>query len=161
MVYKKFFQATICTLVASVSALTTHIYVMKWLQPYINAIVEQGIKQGINFNPDPSTYSWIIIGAAYLTAIAMVAVYVFLYYHAQHLISGKTRFMKILIVIAIIFGIGGDLVRQPIMDFISLSGSMDFFTSFRLVTLNHIDKWLANIFLAICLVYLCPKKTIK
>jgi len=159
MIYKKFFQATICTMIASISALTTHIYVMKWMQPYINAIIEQVTKEGINFNPDPSTYSWIVIGAAYLTAIAMIAVCVFLYYHAQHLIPGKTRFIKMLIVIAILFGIKGDLVRQPIMNFILSYESMDFFTSLKFVILNHIDQWVANIFLVICLVYLCPKKT--
>ena len=60
-------QATLCTIIVAIFALTTHIYVMKWLQPYINRVMELAI-------------------------------------------------------------------------------------------LHNIDKWLANVLLALCLVYLCPKK---
>ena len=127
-------------------------------KPYINAIIEQGTRLGINFNPDPSTYSFIVVGTAYLTAIAMIAVYVFLYYHLQYLTPGKTKFTKSLVVAAILFGIKGDLVRQPIMDFILGYESASFFVALKFVVLNHIDKWLVNIVLAFCLVYFCPKK---
>ena len=148
-----------CIIVAAILSLTTHIYVMAWLQPYINAIVESGIKQGINFNPDPATYSWLVIGSSYGTAILMVGVYVFLYYHVQNFIPGKTKLAKVLIVIAVLLGIKGDLMRQPIMDFVVSSEAMNASMAFNLVVLNHLDKWLANILLTICLVYLCPKKS--
>lgn len=147
-----------CTIIAALLSLTAHIYVMKLAQPYIDAIIQQATEQGININPDPSTYSFIVVGAAYLTAILMVAAYVFLYYHAQHLIPGKTKFTKTLVVVAILFGLKGDLVRQPIMNFIVSFESMSFVTTLKFVVLNHIDKWLANILLAFCLVYLCPKR---
>lgn len=158
MNFKLLFQATACTIIAAISSLTIHIYVMRLVQPYIGAIIEQGTKQGINFNPDPSTYSFVVVGAAYLTAIAMVAAYVFLYYHVQHCIPGKTKFAKMLVVTAILFAIKGDLLREPIMNFILSYESMSFFTSLQFVALNHIDKWLSNVFLAFCLVYLCPPK---
>lgn len=154
----KLFQAAVCTIIATILSLTIHIYIIGLAKPYINTIIEQGTRLGINFNPDPSTYSFIIVGAAYLTAIAVIAVYVFLYYHIQYLIPGKTKFAKTFVVAAILFGIKGDLIRQPIMDFILGYESTSFLIALKFVVLNHIDKWLVNIVLAFCLVYFCPKK---
>lgn len=158
MNFKQFLQASACALIAAIGSLTMHIYIRQWVQPYINAIIDQGTKAGVNFNLAPSIYSWLVIGAAYLTAIVIIALYVFLYYHVQHLIPGKTVLVRTFIVVAMLFGIKGDLLRQPIMNFIVSYESLGFFISAKLVALDHIDKWLANIFLAICLVNLCPKK---
>jgi hypothetical protein len=155
---KLLLQGAGCTIIAGLFSLTTHIYMMKLVQPYIDAIMQQASQQGINFNPDPSSYSFIVVGAAYLTAILMIAAYVFLYYHAQYMIPGKTNLTKIVAVTAILFCLKGDLIRQPIMNFIMNFESMSFITSFKLVILDHIDKWLANVLLAFCLVYFCPKK---
>lgn len=152
-----YFKVFVCTLLATIISLTTHIYVMKWLQPYIDVIVESCIQQGINLNQDPSTYSWLVVGAAYLTAFMMVGVYVFLYYHIQHIIPGKNELTKWLCLTLIIFGIKGDLIRQPIMNFIISYESMNFSTALTFVVLNHLDKWFTNILLAFCLVYFCPK----
>lgn len=152
-------KCLLCTIFATIVSLTTHIYLMKWMQPSIIAIVDQLTESGININPNPSTYSYLIIDSAYVTAAVMIGIYVFLYYQVQQLIHAKTTCMKALIVTAILFGIKGDLVRQPIMDLIMTLEWVDIFTSLKFVTLNHLDKWLANIFLSFCLVYLCPKKS--
>lgn len=157
MNFKWAYQITLCTLVATIFSLTTHIYVMKWLQPYVDIIISNCVQQGINFNPDPSTYSWLVVTAAYITAYMMIGVYVLLYYHAQHIIPGKNKLTKWFFLTLIIFGIKGDLIRQPIMNFIVSYESMSLYTSLIFVVLNHLDKWIANIFLAFFLVYFCPK----
>ncbi len=43
------------------------------------------------------------------------------------------------------------------MNFI-LMHTTSFNNAFLYVTLDNIDKWIANLFLAVCLVYLCPQK---
>jgi hypothetical protein len=158
MNFKFVVQLVACTVIAALASLTTHIYIMKFVQPCIDSIMEQAARDGINFNTDPSTYSSLIIGAAYLTAIIMIAMYVFLYYQLQNLVPGKTVLKKILFVTLILFGIKGDLIRQPIMNFIVSYELVSFFSACKFVVLNHSDKWIANILLAICLVTLCPKK---
>jgi hypothetical protein len=148
------FKLFACTIMATIAALTTHIYVMKWMQPYIDMLV-----QGMDMNPAPSTYSWLIIGSAYATAFMMIGVYTLLYYHLQHVVPGTSKLSKCLWVTLIIFAVKSEyLVRQPIMNFILSYESMSFLSALAFVVLDHIDKWLANILLAFCLVYFCPKK---
>lgn len=149
-------QMTICSLVAGFVALTTHIYVSQWTNPILEEMMRNAVGQGI----EPQAYPSIIIYAAYITTLMTTGFLVFCYYHVQHLIPGKSKIAKILCVTAIIFGIkGGDLIRQPIMDII-LNHVTGFENPILFVVLNHMDKWLANIFLAVCLVYLCPQNSL-
>lgn len=158
---KKIIQALICAVIATALALTTHIYLSEWIKPTLDAMMQHSIAQGINPNLVPEHYPKIIFYAAYGTAFMIIGFLIYFYYHTQHLIPGKSRFTKVFLVTAIIFVIkGGDLIRQPIMDVI-LNYVVGLDKPILFVALNHIDKWLANLLLAICLVYLCPKKTAR
>jgi hypothetical protein len=151
---KKALQAFICTCIATGLALTTHIYVAEWMKPFLDKLIaaQGGIPSTI-----PSLYPPIIIFSAYATAFLLIGFLVFLYYHTQHLIKAESRLTKILLVTCILFGFKGDLIRQPIMNFILMHTS-GFNNAFLYVILDNIDKWIANLFLATCLVYLCPYK---
>ena len=154
---KKNLQVFMSVVVATVLVLTTHIYMAEWMKPFLDAIMKNATAQGI-LSPDPSHYPPIIMYAAYGTAFMITGSLVFFYYHLQHLVPGKSNFTKILLVTAIIFMLkGGDLIRQPIMDII-LNYTIGFSNPILFVVLNHVDKWLANLLLAICLVFLCPRK---
>ncbi len=147
----KLIQLCVCLVIATVLSLTTHIYIMKWTDPILGPMM-QGIP------PDPSDYTFTIIFAAYATAFIPVGFVVFLYYHTQHLLAYKSNLIKTLLVACIIFGVKGDLVRMPIMNFL-VSYTFGTTTNPLLyVTLSHLDGWLANLFLAVSLVYLCPQK---
>jgi hypothetical protein len=141
-----------CSIIATVVSLTTHIYVIKWLHPYLEQTMA-AMQQA-----DPPYYSWFVIGSAYLTATLIMGVYTFLYYHTQDLIPGKNKITKTIIVIALLFCIKGDLLRAPIMDLILNTQVAGLFTAAKFVILNYSDKWLANSLLAATLVYLCPSK---
>ncbi len=152
---KKALQALICICIATGLALTTHIYAAESMKPILElmrSITAQG-----DSSVDPSTYQPIVIFSAYATAFMMIGFLVFLYYHTQHLLLAKSKLIKVLFVTCILFGFKGDLIRQPIMNFI-LMYTTGFNNAFLYVILDNIDKWLANFFLAICLVYLCPVK---
>ena len=151
---KKALQALICTCIATGLALTTHIYVAEWMKPFLDKLIAA---QGGIPSTNPSLYPSIIIFSAYATAFLLIGFLVFLYYHTQHLIKAESRLTKILLVTCILFGFKGDLIRQPIMNFI-LMHTTGFNDAFLYVILDNIDKWRANLLLALCLVYLCPYK---
>ena len=152
---RKIFQAFICVSIATVLALTTHIYILQWAEPILKAMT-----QGMTANPDPSNYPPVIMYSAYATAFFTVGLLVFFYYHAQHLIPGKSNLIKILLVTLILLGLKGDLIRQPLMDLI-LNYTLGMERPFVFVAVNHVDRWLANLLLAVSLVYLCPRKEIR
>lgn len=154
---KKAIQAFICISIATVLALTTHIYVAEWMKPFLDKLMQSGTALGGAPSTDPSTYQPIVIFSAYATAFMMIGFLVFLYYHTQHLIPEKSKLIKTLFVTSILFGFKGDLIRQPMMNFI-LMHTTGFNNAFFYVILDNIDKWIANLFLAVCLVYLCPDK---
>ena len=61
------------------------------------------------------------------------------------------------VVTCLILEIKGDLIRQPVMD-ILLNYTIGLKNPVLFVFLNQVDKWMANLLLAVCLVYLCPQK---
>jgi hypothetical protein len=149
---KKIMQALVCLVLATISALTTHIYVSEWVKPLLDTMA-----QGMDPSPDSSTYPPFIIYAAYGTAFITVALKVFLYYHVQHLLPLKSKVFKILLVAGLMLELNGNLIRQPVMDLL-LNYTIGMKNPLLFVALNHFDKWLANLLLAICLVYVCPQK---
>lgn len=147
---KAILQASLCLIMATILALTTHIYISEWVKPILDSMT-----QGLTSKP----YSPMIISAAYGTAFITIALVVFLYYHTQHLLPIKSRFLKALLVACILLELKGNLIRQPVMDIlVNYSFGMEGLKPFLFVGLNKIDQWLANILLAMCLVYLCPQK---
>lgn len=110
--------------------------------------------QGLHQEP----YSVLIKSAAYGTAFLNVSLIVFLYYHTQHLLPIKSKLGKALIVACILLEIKGNLIRLPIMDvLVNYSFGMHGLEPFKFVGLNKLDQWISNLFIAFCLVYLCPK----
>jgi hypothetical protein len=65
--------------------------------------------------------------------------------------------MKALFLAAIILEIKGELIRQPLMDWF-YNYSLGMKNPLLFVTLTHADKWVANLLLAFCIVYLCPNR---
>ena len=150
---KKILQICGCLIAATVLALTTHIYVSEWTKPVVSSMMQ-------DLHADPSYYPPIIISAAYGTAFLTVGLLVFLYYHTQHFFPVKSNRSKAFLAACVVLEIKGDLIRQPIMD-ILLNYTLGMKNPFLFVALNQADKWLSNLFLAVCLVYLCPKKQEK
>jgi len=83
---KKIFQASLCLLIATILALTSHIYISEWVRPTLDSLT-----QGLHYKP----YSSVIMTAAYGTAFITVGLVVFLYYHTQHMLPIKSRFLKL------------------------------------------------------------------
>ncbi len=140
----------LCTLISALLALTSHIYISEWTKVAIEHMMK-------DFQPESEGYSNNVIYAAYATAFITVGVIVFIYYQAGHLLYISNRFFKALIIAALILEMKGDLFRQPLMDYI-FNKSLGLENPFLFVFLNQTDKWVANILLALCLVYLCPLK---
>ncbi len=147
----KIFNFFICAIIATTLALTSHIY----LQVYVSPILES-ITKGVNVNPDPSNYSVLIYYSAYITAFITTGFLVFLYYHTQHIIPGKSKLIKALYLTLIILIIKGD-ARQLVMNII-LYYDIGMTNPFILASLQELDPWVANFLLALSLVFLCPKK---
>lgn len=148
---KRIIQAGLCLVIATVSALTTHIYISEWAKPILDSMM-----QGLHSLPP---YSHAIISAAYGTAFITVALKIFLYYHAQHLLTIKSNLLKVLLVACIYLELSGNLIRQPIMDIlVNYTTGMEGLKPFLFVILNMLDRWISALLVAFCLVYLCPKK---
>lgn len=142
-----------CLVIATVLALTTHIYISQWAKPFLDMMM-----QGFQVPPS-SAYSSIIMYAAYGTACITIGLQVFLWYHAQHLLPIKSNLAKAFLLTCIILELKGYLIRQPIMDIlVAYSMGMQGLKPFAFVGLNMIDKWVSAILIALALVYLCPKK---
>lgn len=148
---KKMIQAGFCLVVATVLALTSHIYISDWVKPTLDFMT-----QGVH----PKPYSPFIMVAAYGTAFITVGLIVFLYYHMQHLLPLKSNLLKALIVACILLELKGNLIRQPTMDIlVNYSFGMHGIQPFIFMGLNMLDKWVSAFLAALCLVYLGPKKT--
>ena len=142
----------LCTVVAAVLALTSHIYISTWAQSFLQQIMA---------GSPPSTaqegYSIFIMGAAYSTALLSVGILAFIYYQAGHLLPFSNPFLKSLLLAAILFGIRGDGLRQAIMDYL-YGLSLGVKSPLLTMALTHIDQWVATLILAFSFVYLCPTK---
>lgn len=156
-IQNKNIQALICIVTTSFSALTTHIYISQLTKPILDTLIQNSLEQNLISNPNPSEYPAIIIYASYATALVTTGFLVFCYYHTQHLIPGRFWYSKTIYTAAIIFGIKGELIRQPIMDYI-LNYTIGLNNPLVFVIMNSLDQWLANLLLALCLVCLCPQK---
>lgn len=147
-----YFKLAFCILIATLLALTSHIYVSQWTDPLIAKLTE-GI-QSSNHN-----YPSYIIIASYTTAFVNVGFLAFLYYHAGYLLPISNPLVKTVVLACILLEIKGNLFRLPIMDYLynaSLDGMQHPLT---FVVLNQADKWISSLLLAASLVYLCPLKT--
>lgn len=151
MVNKKILQIALCLITATVLALTSHIYISEGMKPILDAMM-QDVSQ-------PPAYSAFIISAAYGTAVISVGLVVFLYYHTQHLLPIESNLLKVLVIACIILELKGNLIRQPLMNIlVNYSMGMDGFKPYVFESLNALDNWVSALLLALCLVYLCPKK---
>ena len=147
--HKELLQILLCLVVASVLALTAHIYVSEWVKPILDSMM-----RGISSEAPP--YSSFIISIAYATACLTVGVKVFIYYHAQHLLPKWSNPIKTFLVACINLEFNGNLIRQPIMDFL-VNQTTGLKTPFLFVIINSVAKWISALLIAACLVYFCPK----
>ncbi len=139
-----------CIIFASAMALSAHACIQKFTQPIIAKMLESAAAV-------PSGYPSHIIIAAYLTALLTTSLLVYLYYHLGHLLKIKNKILKTLVISAVLLEIKGDLIRQPLMDYL-YNIHLGTAHPALFVILNQADKWLPNLILAATLVYLCPLK---
>jgi len=147
---KLYLKLVFCIIVATLLALTSHIYISEFTRPLIGELTA-----GMDFSPDG--YSRYIIITAYGTAFVTVSLLVFLYYQAGHLLNISNRFLKSIVLAIILLEIKGNFFRQPLMDYL-LSSSKGVNNPLYLIFLNQADQWAANLLLALVLVYFCPLK---
>ena len=148
---KKIYQLGLCLVIATVLALTAHIYILGWVKPTLDLMM-----QGTN---PPPEYSPFIISAAYVTAFIRGALVVFLYYQTQHLLPIKSQPLKALLVACILLEINDNLIRQPLMNIlVNHTMGMHGLKPYLFEALNMLDKWVSALVLALAVVYLCPKK---
>lgn len=148
---RQLLQAGLCLIIATIFALTSHIYLEEWTKPILDSL-----SQDLNIN---QSYSPMIITAAYGTAFITIGVIVFLYYHAQHLLPIRSNLLKAVTIAAFILELKGYLIRQPLMDALVIySSGMSGVLPLKIVGLNILNTWTPTLLSALSLVYLCPKK---
>lgn len=136
--------------IAAFLALWSHVFLETWAQPLLTAMTE-------NVIPPEENYPRLIILMAYATACVSVGLIAFLYHHLGQYMPVRKKWQRVLLLAAIVLEIKGDLIRQPVMDFI-VNLTLDLETPFKFVVVNQMDKWVANLLLAAVIVYLCPLK---
>jgi len=136
--------------IAAFLALWSHVLLETWAQPLIAAMTA-------NILPPEESYPRLIIFMAYATACVSVGLIAFLYHHLGQYMPVRKKWLRVLLLAAIVLEIKGDLIRQPVMDFI-VNVTLDLETPFKFVVVNQMDKWVANLLLAAVIVYLCPLK---
>ncbi|WP_420961350.1 hypothetical protein [Brucella sp. IR073] len=141
-----------CVVVATVAALTAHIFVQGWAQNIIGPIM-QGLV------PPKDGYPSVVVVAAYVTALIPTGTVAFVYYWTADRLPIVSRPLRTLVIAAILLALKGDLIRQPLMNAITY---MYVFAKpgapvpVEAGLLLQADKWAANLVLAFCLVYFCP-----
>lgn len=147
---RKWLQAGICLVAASVLGLTSHIFLQNWTQPILDRMSQEVMS-------DNSTYPTIVIVAAYATGLLTMGVKVFLYYHTQHLLPPISTLIKLLLVTIILLELKGELIRMPLMNTL-LNYNLGMSNPFLFRILASLDQWVASFLTAACFVFLCPKK---
>lgn len=141
----------ISALIATLLALTAHIYLLKWTTPIINAM-----SQGHQF-ATPKTYSHTIVTWAYITAIEQMLVTAFVYYFVADLFKFKRKIIKIFIFSAILLELKGSLIRETFMNGL-LAYNASLSHPFIYALLTQLDQYAAGFLLMTALVLFCPTK---
>ncbi|MEZ0261540.1 MAG: hypothetical protein ACAH80_11055 [Alphaproteobacteria bacterium] len=144
------FRFPLVVLIAAFVGLVAHVRLEVWAMPLIS-------KMTANLGPPDEQYPNLIIFMAYATACISVGLVAFLYRHLGQYMPVKKKWQRVLLLAAIVLEIKGDLIRQPVMDFI-VNVTQGLETPFQFVVVNQMDKWVANLLLAAIIVYLCPLK---
>ncbi|RCS21403.1 hypothetical protein DUT91_24375 [Phyllobacterium salinisoli] len=142
----------VCVIVATVAALTTHIFVQGWTQDIIGPVM-QGLV------PPKDGYPRVVVVLAYVTALMPTGIVAFVYYWTADRLPIVSRPLRALTVAALLLALKGELLRQPIMNAITYAyvfAKAEVPMPIEAGLLLQADKWAANLMLAFCLVYLCP-----
>jgi len=146
-----YLKLVLCTLIGAILALSSHIYISEWVNPFITKMME-------GLNSPTGNYPFHITAAAYGTTFVTVGLLVFVYYQAGHLLTISNSGAKVLVLTVIILEMKGSLLRQPLMDYLINSSLYGMEHPFAFILLSNIDKWIANLFISFCLVYFCPTR---
>jgi hypothetical protein len=144
------FRLPLAVCIAAFLALVAHVRLEMWAQPLIHAMTADVL-------PPEEQYPNLIIFMAYATACISVGLIAFLYHHLGQYMPVRKKGLRVLLLAAIVLEIKGDLIRQPVMDFI-VNVTLDLDNPLKFVVVNQMDKWVANLLLATVIVYLCPLK---
>jgi hypothetical protein len=136
--------------IATLATLTSHIFIQKAVTPLI-----QKMQQEMTVSEN---YSFFVILCAYITAFIQTSLTVFLYFNAGHILNIKNKMIKILVLTAIMLELKGSLIREPFMNFV-YNIQLGMKNPFLFSILMQLDRWIPNLLLSACLVYLCPLKT--
>ncbi len=136
--------------IAVTLAFVSHVFIQNFTKPLLAAMA-QGIR------PSTGNYPNTIVITSYITAFIMVSIDAFLYYHAGHLLKISNKILKSLVVAFIMLESHGELIRNTLVGYLDLSRLGAHKPLFYIV-LTQADKWIPNLILAFCIVYLCPLK---
>lgn len=142
----------ISIVIATLGTLTSHIFIQKAVTPLIEKMQQEMTVS--------ESYSFLVIFCAYITAFIQTSLTVFLYYKAGHILNIRNKTLRILFLAAIILELKGALIREPFMNFI-YNVQLGMNNPFLFSILLQLDRWIPNLFLSACLVYLCPLQSIK
>jgi hypothetical protein len=144
------FRFPLAVAIAAFVALVAHVRLEVWAMPILANMTA-------NLAPPEESYPRLLIFMAYFTACISVGVIAFLYHHLGRYMPVRRKWLRVLLLAAIVLEIKGDLIRQPVMDYI-VNVTQGLETPLRFVMINQMDKWVANLLLAAVIVYLCPMK---
>jgi hypothetical protein len=147
------FRLPVTVLAAAFVALVAHVYLETWARPIIRAMTE-------TVTPTEGGYPQFIIFMAYFTACISVGVVAYLYHYLGQYMPVRKKWQRVLLLAAIVLEVKGELIRQPVMDFM-VNLTVDIEQPLMFVVVSHMDKWIANLLLAAIIVYLCPLRKDK
>lgn len=139
----------IAVLIATVLALTAHIYVLRYTAHSLAALGLSGAGGSV-----PGF--WVVV-SAYITEFVDVALLAAIYYIVGDRLVIQSKFLKGVVLGLIICEVKGAFFREPLMNFIyRLSYGMP--EPLKAALLIDLDKWIGNVLLGLVLVFFCPVK---
>ena len=131
-------KAGVAALAATTASFGAHVWLLHWSE---EAVV----------------YDWGIVSLAYATLLLQTLFLVFLYYHSSHLIPWRKKLPRALFVTAVVLGIQGELVRQPLMNFVC-SLHLGWKEALCCSFVHQLSIWIPRLVFCTIIVFTIPQK---
>lgn len=147
MTAAKGLQLLLAALLAAAAGLGVHVAVLRWTTPRLAALA--------GGTAEPPRYSAAINIAAYLTAVASMAILCLAYYFLSGPVLGASVLLNWLIFSLLVLEVKGNILRMPFMSWFAMreSGHPQ---PFKAMFLQMLDQWAAGFALALMIVLFCP-----
>ena len=140
-------KLVLVVVISTVIGLSTHIYLLKIISPVIAERM-----QGVVIQKPP--YSVVITTIAYITFVFPAIGTVLVYYFIQDVFPGKSRVVKGVLFGLLILLVKGELLRQPIMNFIVGN-------PIKITLLQQSQVWLSNLIMCVIIALFTPALQVK